>query len=188
MGVMMHEQDDRGEVIVQVPVPTRLLSAVYRVLAEGMAPAPPSAVAGPADRFPAAAATGQSMIDLIIAVACQLQADRHPVRLGRLHAAYLQAYPDVGKGQTSGSFDATLYYHTINMPARFLDPADPRQSASWLTRPTFKRMSRGHYMLLSDAEIAWFRQAVADGHPLVYQDEYDVADLAPGTHATVEQV
>ncbi len=49
----------------------------------------------------------------------------------------------------------------------------------WLSRPAFKRVARGRYMLLSDDEISRFQRSVAEDHPLVYADDYDIADLAP---------
>jgi hypothetical protein len=64
------------------------------------------------------------------------------------------------------------------MRSRFPDPADKQKPASWLSKPVFKRVERARYMLLSDEEIAWFHRCVEKNHPLVYEDEYDVANLA----------
>ena len=105
-------------------------------------------------------------------------ADRHPVSLGELHAAYLRAYPGVGKGASRASFDAKVNYHCINMRSRFHDARNPHKPAYWLARPIFKRVARARYMLLSEEEIALFRRCVEESNPLVYAEEYDVADLA----------
>jgi hypothetical protein len=177
---MISEQEYNGDDIVQVPVPRRLLPAVFRVLADGMAPAA-TGVAIPTDDIPdAASPTRQNMIDLIIKVARQIKADRQPVSLGQLHSAYLRAYPGIGKGNTLAGFSATVNYHTINMRSRFIDKDDPRKRpASWLSQPAFKRVSRGQYMLLSDEEINRFRRCVDKDDPQIYEDDYNVDDLDP---------
>jgi hypothetical protein len=99
------------------------------------------------------------------------------VSLVELHDAYMRAYPGVGKGTTRGSFDATANYHCINMRSRFPDANDRHEAAYWLSQPAFKRVARARYMLLSAEEIAQFRRCVEQDRPLVYADEYDVADL-----------
>jgi hypothetical protein len=161
-----------GDDLVSVPVPKRFLPAVYRALAEAMA----AEAAGGTPLEPRAGK--RNLIDLIVTVAYGIGADRHPVALGELHAAYLRAYPGVGKGASRASFDATVNYHCINMRSRFPDAHNPRKPAYWLARPIFKRVARARYMLLSEEEIALFRRCVEEGNPLVYAEEYDVADLA----------
>src|SRR5437763_6647998 len=161
-----------GDDVVGVPVRKRFLPAVYRALAEAMA-------AEAAGGTPLEPSTGKrNLIDLIVTVAYGIGADRHPVALGELHAAYLRAYPRVGKGASRASFDATVNYHTVNMRSRFPDARHPRKPAYWLSRPIFKRVVRARYMLLSEEEIALFRRCVEEGNPLVYAEEYDIADLA----------
>ena len=58
------------------------------------------------------------------------------------------------------------------------------KSAPWLRQPSFKRVARGRYMLLSDEEIARFRRCVAQNDPMVYEDEYDVDKLLPRAFPT----
>ena len=163
--------------IVYIPVPRRMLPALYRVLASAMAESSDSDLSAlPGGVGPEV--TKRNLIDLTIQVAYGMGANLHPVSLPELHEAYIRAYPGIGKGTTRGSFDATLNYHCINMRSRFPDPADKQKPASWLSKPVFKRVERARYMLLSDDEIAWFRRCVEKNHPLVYEDEYDVANLA----------
>ena len=119
-----------------------------------------------------------SIIDLSIEAALKIGADKHPISLADLHNAYLRANPDVTKGITRSSFDATINYHTINMRSRFFYPDDKRKLAQWLSRPVFKRVARAQYMLLSPDEIALFRQRVEEEDQRIYQDEYAVEDLA----------
>ena len=163
--------------VVYVPVPRRLLPVLYGALAKAMGESDESdlsgslAMAGP-ER------TKRNLIDLMIPVAYGVDAHHHPASLPELHEAFLRAYPGIGKGETRGSFDATLNYHCINMRSRFPAPANKQRPASWLSRPVFKRVERARYMLLSDEEIARFRRCVEANRPLVYEDEYDVADLA----------
>ncbi len=176
---MVSERGLDNDDLVQVAVPRRLLPAVYRVLADAMAPTPPDGtVTG--DHIPTdAQEVNRNLIDLIVEVARRIGADRRPVSLTELYNAYRQAYPGVGKGSARGSFDATVNYHCINMRSRFPDVNDRRKLAYWLSRPAFKRVARGRYMLLSDDEISRFQWSVAEDHPLVYADDYDIADLAP---------
>lgn len=58
------------------------------------------------------------------------------------------------------------------------DGACSTQHAYWLSRPRFKRTAHARYMLLTADEIARFGRAVDEGNPLIYTDEYDVAELA----------
>ncbi len=118
------------------------------------------------------------MIDLGLAAARAIGADHHPVSLADLHAAYLRANPGISKGSTLDSFGATLNYHTINMRSRFPEPRNKQQFTSWLTRPLFKRVAYGQYMLLSPEDLAHFRRLVEAGDPRIYADEYDLGDLA----------
>jgi hypothetical protein len=180
MDKVSYEQDSDDEIVL-VPVPKRYLSAVYRVLAENMSPARTVAIAGTNELRHAASERGENMIDLIVKVAHQMNADRQPVSLSQLHNAYLQAYPGIGKGNTPDSFSATINFYTINMRSRFPDIRDKRKQAAWLLKPTFKRVGRGQYMLLSSAEIARFKKSVerADDtdDPQIYHDNYDVDAL-----------
>ena len=123
--------------------------------------------------------TKRYMIDLIVEVARRMGADQHPVSLADLRNAYLRAYPGIGKGTTSESFGAKVNWYTINMRSRFPDRKDRQKPAPWLSQPSFKRVARGRYMLLSDEEIARFRRCVAQNDPMVYEDEYDVDKLIP---------
>jgi hypothetical protein len=111
-------------------------------------------------------------------------ADQHPVSLADLQNAYLRAYPGIGKGKTSDGFAAKVNRHTINMRSRFPDRKDRQKPVPWLWQPTFKRVAREPYMLLSDEEIARFRRCVAQNDPMVYEDEYDVDKLIPRAFPT----
>lgn len=169
----MDKDTTNNDDIVYVPIPRHLLPILYRVL--------PAVMAEGTERETLAASTPsiakRTLIDLITKVAYEIGADQHPVSLVDLHAAYLRAYPGIGKGATRGSFDATINYHCINMRSRFPDSRDKQKPAYWLSRPVFKRVAHARYMLLSPNEIALFHQHVETGHPLIYADEYDVADL-----------
>lgn len=118
------------------------------------------------------------MIDLGIEAARKLGADQHPISLTELHAVYLRDNQGIKIGRTIDSFSATIAYHTINMRSRFLDFRQKEITAPWLTRPLFKRVAYGKYMLLSPAELALFRRLVDAGDARIYQDEFDLADLA----------
>ncbi len=131
-----------------------------------------------------------AMIDLILETARRLGMDRAPRGLSELHRAYLRDHPDATVGRSEGSFSATLNYHTINMQSRFPKPQEPRAPASWLKRPAFKRVGHGQYLLLTEAEVAWFQGALARDDSLIWQGEYEVpppespaAEGAPGRHA-----
>ncbi len=176
---MVDERDTDSDNLVQVAVPRHLLPAVYRVLADAMAPTPLGHTMTNSPMRVETPAVNRNLIDLIMDVATQIGADRRPVSLTELYNAYRQAYPGIGKGNARGSFDATVNYHCINMRSRFPDASDRRKPAYWLARPTFKRVARGRYMLLSDDEIRRFQRSVAEDSPMVYADDYDVADLAP---------
>jgi len=118
-----------------------------------------------------------TVIDLSIKAALEIGADKHPISLADLHNTYLRTNPGITKSLTRASFDAAINYHTINMRSRFFYPDDRRKNAPWLSRPLFKRVARGSYMLLSPDEIALFRQRVQENDSRIYQDEYDVDDL-----------
>lgn len=168
----MGEGTSGGEDLVSIPVPKRFLPVVYRAIAEAITA---EAVGG----SPLEPGSGRrNLIDLIITVAHGIGADQHPVSLGELHAAFLRAYPGIGKGASRESFTATVTYHCINMRSRFPDAGNRRKPAYWLSRPTFKRVQRGRYMLLSQAEIALFQRCLACQSPLVYAGDYEVADLS----------
>jgi hypothetical protein len=47
-----------------------------------------------------------------------------------------------------------------------------------MVKYSIKRTTRARYMLLSPAEIISFRHHIEENHPLIYEDEYDVAELA----------
>ena len=161
---------------VYVPLPPRLLPAFYQWISTVME----ETVEG--KRVPASTPATQkrhlNIIDLSIDAAHEIEADQHPVSLADLHAAYLQANPGIAKGTTLDSFGATINYHTINMPSRFPDRNNPHKSASWLSRPVFKRVAYGQYMLLSPNEIRLFHQRVEEGDQRIYRKEYyDLDDL-----------
>ncbi len=118
-----------------------------------------------------------ALIDMIVRVAHQLDADSQSVSPKELHEAYLESFPGETKGRSREGFTAELSFHCINMPARFFDPSNPTAPDRWNKRPLFKRLKRGQYMLLSEEEVGRFQQCLADNHPLVYAPEYDVADL-----------
>ena len=179
MVATMGEQEMSSDEIVQVPVPRHLLAEVYRVLADGMAPATGSSRQGEPEFPIAGQRTKRNMIDLIVEVARRMGADQHPVSLADLRNAYLRAYPGIGKGKTCESFGTKVNWYTINMRSRFPDHKDRQKPAAWLWQPSFKRVARGRYMLLSDEEIARFRRCVAQNDPMVYEDEYDVDKLIP---------
>jgi len=170
---------ETNDEIIHVPVPKHLLPAVYRLLADGMTSASTHAISMIPVPLAESYVARRNMIDLIVDSAGQIGAARQPVSLTDLYTAYRQAYPDIGKGITRGSFDATVNFYCINMRSRFPNKNVPRKHASWLSQPVFKRVARARYMLLSPDEVARFRYAIAHDNPLIYQDEFDVADLAP---------
>jgi hypothetical protein len=161
---------------VYVPIPHRLLPEYCRWL--------PSVMVETTEREMVAASIPDTqrrnlnVIDLSIDAAREIGADQHPVSLADLHAAYLRANPGIGKGTTQDSFGATINYHTINMRSRFPDRGHKQKLASWLSRPVFKRVAYGRYMLLSPNELALFQQRVEVGDPRIYEDEFDINDLA----------
>lgn len=173
------ERNFVGDELVQVAVPRRLLPAVYRMLADAMAPTSSDPAMSGSHTPAQALAADRNLIDLIREAALRIGADQQPVSLTEIYNAYRQAFPGIGKGNARGSFDATVNYHCINMRSRFTDANDRRKPAYWLSRPAFKRVARGRYMLLSDQEKSWFQHAVAEESRLIYADEYDVAELAP---------
>ena len=175
-GSLMDDIEFNNDEIVYVPVPRRLLPALYQTLAAALAEPPDDDETASSNAV--SGETKRNLIDLIVKVAYEIEANLHPVSLSELYAAYQHAYPGIGKGSSRGSFDATVNYHCINMRSRFPYINDKRKTAYWLTRPAFKRIGRGRYILLSQEEIAWFRRAIEEDNPLIYTDEYDVADLA----------
>ena len=161
--------------IVYVPIPQHLLSTFYRIFPTVMGEAASQEQA--AEPLPETEPRKFNMIDLSIKAAYEIGADHHPISLSELHAAYIRANPGIGKGRSRNSFDATINFHCINMRARFSEPANKQRLASWLTRPTFKRVSRGRYMLLSPDEIESFKRLVEEGDPRIYEDEYTIEDI-----------
>lgn len=115
--------------------------------------------------------------DDIVQVARKIGADRQPRSPSELYKAYLQEFPKTTS--SSESVGATLCYHCINMPARFPDQRNRRKPAAFLTRPFFKRVGHGKYMLLTDKEIERFKRCYTENHPLIYEPEYDVDNLIP---------
>jgi len=115
--------------------------------------------------------------DDIVQVARKIGADRQPRSPSELYKAYLQEFPKTTS--SSESVGATLCYHCINMPARFPDQRNRRKPAAFLTRPSFKRVGHGKYMLLTDEEIERFKRCYTENDPLIYKPEYDVDDLIP---------
>ena len=112
-----------------------------------------------------------TVIDGALEVACKLGADEHPVSISELFQAYSMAFPERA-GQTFDSFAASLNFHCVNMQSRFPKPQEPKRTAGWMTRPLFKRVSRGAYQLLTQDELAWFRKALAEGDEMVFRAEY----------------
>lgn len=161
---------------VYVPIPERLLPAYCRWLPTVMAEPPEEEK----DMVPALETQRRNLnvIDLSIEAAREIGADQHPVSLPDLHTAYLRANPGIGKGLTLDSFGATINYHTINMRSRFPERNNRQKIASWLTRPVYKRVGYGRYMLLSPDELVLFRKRVEEGDPRIFDDEYDIDDLA----------
>lgn len=161
---------------VYVPIPEHLLPEFCRWL--------PTAMAETSEEETEMALTPDTqrrtlyVIDLSIEAAREIGADQHPVSLPDLHSAYLRANPGIGKGVTLDSFGATINYHTINMRSRFPERNNKQKIASWLTRPVYKRVGYGRYMLLSSDELELFRRRVNEGNPRIYNDEYDIDDLA----------
>lgn len=160
---------------VYVPLPPRLLPAFYQWLATMMGET------GEEKRVPALTPDtpkrNANIIDLAIDAAREIGAEHFSVSLAELHAAFLSANPGISKGTTLDSFGATINYHTINMRSRFPDRQNKQKSAPWQSRPVFKRITYGQYMLLDSNELQCFRQHVEEGDPRIYQDEYDVGDL-----------
>ncbi len=170
---MQHNSNDE---IVYVPLPRHLLSVFYRMLPAMMGETPEGETA--AASVLNAEKRNLNVIDLSIDAAREIGADKHPISLADLHIAYLRANPGIGKGTTRNSFDATINYHTINMRARFPEPSHKQKPAPWLSRPVYKRIARARYMLLSSDEVRLFQQRVEEGDPRIYEDEYDIDDLA----------
>jgi hypothetical protein len=166
---------DSHNEFVYVPLPQHLLPAFCQWLltmmgetAEGKSVVAPTSE--PQKRH-------LNIIDLSIIAAHEIGADDHPISLAELHAAYLRANPGIGKGTTQDGFGATINYHTINMRSRFPDRNNKHKSASWQSRPVFKRVAYGQYMLLSSDELRLFQQRLEEGDPRIYQDEYNIDDL-----------
>lgn len=160
---------------VYVPIPYRLLPEYCRWLLTVMAKTTEREMVTAS--IPDIQRRNLNVIDLSIDAAQKIEADQHPVSLADLHAAYLRANPGIGKGTTQDSFGATINYHTINMRSRFPDRSHKQKPASWLTRPVFKRVAYGRYMLLSPDELVLFHRLVEEGDPRIYEDEYDIDDL-----------
>ncbi|MDB5075066.1 MAG: hypothetical protein JWO42_1245, partial [Chloroflexi bacterium] len=169
MVATMSEPETTEADIVHVPVPKHLLGTVYRALADAMATPGGAEAEGLVE--------GRNMVELVVDAGQAIDADQRPVSLTDLYNAYRRMYPNVGKGSSRGSFDATVNYYCINMRSRFPDAKNRRNKAAWLTNPAFKRVARGQYMLLTEQEKGRFLQAVEQNQPLVYEDEFDVDDL-----------
>lgn len=118
------------------------------------------------------------MIDLILKTARRMQLEREATGIGAFHRAYLRDHPNAGVGERADSFAAIVRYHTINLKSRFPDPKDVRARARWLDHPLFKRVGHGQFMLLSEAEIAWFRDALLRDAALVWESNYEVPSQA----------
>lgn len=160
---------------VYVPLPPRLLPAFYRWVATIMGES------GEEKKAPVLTPDPQkrnaTIIDLAINAARDIGAEHFPVSLADLHAAYLRTNPGISKGTTLDSFGATINYHTINMRSRFPDPHNKRKLANWLSRPLFKRVSYGQYMLLDSYQLETFQQYIEKDDPSIYQDEYDADNV-----------
>jgi hypothetical protein len=171
----MGSNNNNNDEFVYVPIPHRLLPEYCRWLLAVMTEATEREVVAPS--APDIQRRNLNVIDLSIKAAYEIGADLHPVTMADLHAAYMHANPGIGKGTTPDSFGATINYHTINMRSRFPDRNHKRKLTSWLTRPVFKRVAYGQYMLLSPDELALFHQLVEDGDSRIYEDEYDINNL-----------
>lgn len=121
-----------------------------------------------------------SMIDSTVEAARRVGAQHRPVRLREIHESYLEMKPDAIVGRSLDSFAATLNFHCINMRSRFPNPRDRRVNASWITRPLFKRVDRGFYMLLSESELCGFRHWIEQNDERAWRDEYDAEELIAG--------
>jgi hypothetical protein len=114
-----------------------------------------------------------TVIDRLEEVAREMGADRKVVTLAELCEVYRKRYPsEPGSGEDS--LAATLNMHTINMRSRFPNPREPKTPGPWLKRPLFKRVDRGEYRLLSEAELGWFREAIERDNPFIWRDEFIV--------------
>lgn len=167
---------NNNDEFVYVPIPHHLLPEYCRWLPAVMVRTTEREIGSAS--IPDTQRRNLNVIDLSINAAREIGADQHPVSLADLHAAYLRANPGIGKGTTQDSFGATINYHTINMRSRFPNRSHKQKPTSWLTRPVFKRVAYGRYMLLSPDELALFHRRVEEGDPRIYEDEYDIDDLA----------
>ena len=75
------------------------------------------------------------------------------------------------------SLAATIAYHTVNMRSRFPNAGDPHKVASWMSEPRFYRTRPGYYRLLTSEEQQVFKDAIAKQVPLVFSDEWTLAEL-----------
>ncbi|GLV54369.1 hypothetical protein KDH_12170 [Dictyobacter sp. S3.2.2.5] len=122
-------------------------------------------------------------IDLIVEAAFKIGADKQAVSLANLYDEYMNSNPGISKGSNHGSFDATVNYHCINMRSRFYDVRKRyQQNAYWITKPLFKRVSRGRYMLLSQEEITAFQKCIQINVPLIYEDDYNITMMIKESH------
>lgn len=111
-----------------------------------------------------------------VAKVSQAGADRQPVRLSELFRSFREQFPDLQLGSSEDSYNATQNFYTINMKSRW-NRQIPEKNQPWVREPLFRRASRGHYMLLTPAEIGAFQRAWASGNPLVRADEFELEDL-----------
>lgn len=116
------------------------------------------------------------LIDYIVQAARKAGADRQPVRLSELFRSFREQFPDLQLGSSEDSYSATQNFYTINMKSRW-NRQIPEENQPWVREPLFKWVSRGHYMLLTPAEIGAFQRAWASGNPLVRADEFELEDL-----------
>lgn len=117
-----------------------------------------------------------NIIDLAVEAAKQLEADRDIVRLAEIRN---KASKIAGKDIQSGSFDATLNYHTINMRSRFMKPniRDKGDSTDWKNRPEFYREGRGLYRLLTDEEKEIILKLIRMDNQVIYKDEPTIYEM-----------
>ncbi len=116
------------------------------------------------------------LIDYVVQAARKAGAETQAVRLSELFRSFREQFPDLQKGSSEDSYNATLNFYTINMKSRW-NRQISEEAQPWVREPLFKRVGRGLYMLLLADEIAAFHRAWAAGDPLVRSDEFEVEEL-----------
>ena len=117
-----------------------------------------------------------AIVDIAVEAAKLLGANKSIVRLSEIR---FKANEISGKNIKSGSFDAIVAYHTINIRLRFWNPnnKDKDQKRDWKKRPEFYCEERGWYRLLSDEEKKIFLKLVDIDHPIIYKDKPSINEI-----------